>query len=693
LANHVKTKTYPSGHGLTYFYDVAGDPSSFNGNLGTGQTFRTYSSDLQYNPQGQMTREQFGTDIAFYHRRHYNARGQLFDVRLGTDSSTVNDGANPNQWTGTSWDRGALRFFYSSNYNDYAWPVAAPLNNNGNLYRQDIFVPTTLDAGGNITNWLMGVDYYGYDALNRLVRVDEFPAASWVSNGAIGPLPMSYTQYYKYDRFGNRLLNTIATWGIGINRKAFRMEGTIAPEPMTNRLKPPAGQFGLMEYDAAGNLTNDTYTGGGTRTYDAENRMLSAMDSNGVTSSSYVYDADGRRTRRKLQGLEWWQVYGVGGELVAEYSLSGSNAQLRKEYGYRNGQLLVVAESNGSCQWLVTDALGTPRMLVDQTGSLSGMKRRDYLPFGEEVPVGMGHRQASDGYGFSSSGPRQAYTGKERDGETELDYFEARYYSSVLGRFTSPDEFTGGPTELFAEVAAHNPTFYAELAEPQSLNKYAYCLNSPFKFVDPDGHQTTLADYVYVAKAAVNAAPTAADAARAVGKVFGNIHRTIMSLGGTEPAIIEGPSNETEARVMQATENQLFLSGFAGRGGAAGTMMGKAKPATTVTALGETAQVVRKAGGALTEPTLPPKTVIQQDGVKVVHYTASGDHAPAHLHVKGKGAEVRVGQNGKPLKNDPELSATQKRVVEQNKSTIRKAVDKIQRYHRFHNREDSEDQE
>ncbi|HEV8370417.1 MAG TPA: RHS repeat-associated core domain-containing protein [Pyrinomonadaceae bacterium] len=36
-------------------------------------------------------------------------------------------------------------------------------------------------------------------------------------------------------------------------------------------------------------------------------------------------------------------------------------------------------------------------------------------------------------------------TSKERDNETGLDYFLARYYSSAMGRFTSPDEFTGGP--------------------------------------------------------------------------------------------------------------------------------------------------------------------------------------------------------------------------------------------------------
>jgi RHS repeat-associated protein len=71
-----------------------------------------------------------------------------------------------------------------------------------------------------------------------------------------------------------------------------------------------------------------------------------------------------------------------------------------------------------------------------------------------------------------------------------LDYFLARYYSSTQGRFTSPDEFSGGPDELydFAEDASANPTFYAELDNPQSLNKYQYTYNNPLNMVDSDGH-------------------------------------------------------------------------------------------------------------------------------------------------------------------------------------------------------------
>jgi RHS repeat-associated protein len=62
-------------------------------------------------------------------------------------------------------------------------------------------------------------------------------------------------------------------------------------------------------------------------------------------------------------------------------------------------------------------------------------------------------------------------TGKERDSESGLDYFGARYFGSALGRFTSPDP-------LMASAHASNP---------QSWNRYAYALNNPLRFVDPDG--------------------------------------------------------------------------------------------------------------------------------------------------------------------------------------------------------------
>jgi RHS repeat-associated protein len=84
-----------------------------------------------------------------------------------------------------------------------------------------------------------------------------------------------------------------------------------------------------------------------------------------------------------------------------------------------------------------------------------------------------------------------------------------------------------------------------------------------------------------------------------------------------------------------------------------------------------------------TEPDLPPKTIVEQDGIEIVHYTRSGDHGPAHLHVKGGGPETKIGQAGKPIDGCPPLTPAQRRVVEENKSAIRRAIDRIQRWFRF----------
>ena len=71
----------------------------------------------------------------------------------------------------------------------------------------------------------------------------------------------------------------------------------------------------------------------------------------------------------------------------------------------------------------------------------------------------------------------QLFTQKQRDVETGNDYFGARYYSSLSGRFLTPD--------WSAKV---EPVPYAKLDNPQSLNLYAYVGNNPLSGTDPDGH-------------------------------------------------------------------------------------------------------------------------------------------------------------------------------------------------------------
>jgi RHS repeat-associated protein len=120
--------------------------------------------------------------------------------------------------------------------------------------------------------------------------------------------------------------------------------------------------------------------------------------------------------------------------------------------------------------WLVPDHLGTPRIILDQTGAFANVKRHDYLPFGEELPAGTGGRTAAMGY-VAGDGIRQQFTSKERDVETGLDYFGIRYYSALQGRFSSID-----PLLLTAKGS-----------KPQTWNRYAYVLNNPLRLIDIDG--------------------------------------------------------------------------------------------------------------------------------------------------------------------------------------------------------------
>jgi RHS repeat-associated protein len=68
----------------------------------------------------------------------------------------------------------------------------------------------------------------------------------------------------------------------------------------------------------------------------------------------------------------------------------------------------------------------------------------------------------------------QRFTSKERDQETGLDYFGARYMSAAQGRFTSPD-----PVKLSKQ----------RMLDPQQWNAYSYSKNNPLAFIDPDGRE------------------------------------------------------------------------------------------------------------------------------------------------------------------------------------------------------------
>jgi RHS repeat-associated protein len=253
---------------------------------------------------------------------------------------------------------------------------------------------------------------------------------------------MSWSQTNGYDRYGNRWVDL----GGGTQSLYFT--------PSTNHITG-------WSYDNAGNLLNDAMH---AYAYDGENKIRT-VDS----QSAYVYDGEGQRVR-KLLGENLRLIYGIGRNLIAEFdSVSGA---LKKEYIYGESGLVATIEptalnSNGT-RYSTPDHLGSPRVLTNSSAGV--VSRHDYMPFGEELGAGVGGRTVGMGF-VVSDGLRRKFTSYERDGETGLDFAQARFYSSAQGRFTSIDP-------LLASAVPGNP---------QTFNRYSYVANSPINLIDPTG--------------------------------------------------------------------------------------------------------------------------------------------------------------------------------------------------------------
>ena len=280
------------------------------------------------------------------------------------------------------------------------------------------------DGGG-----LLYTQTFTYDSLNRLNTAKE------VSGGAT-----AWQQDFDYDQYGNRCIRT---------------SPTVACAPAVHAANNRLTGF---SYDLAGNQLHDDADH--TYTYDAENH-IKTVDG----STAYVYDGEGQRVR-KLLGENIRMVYGISGELIAEFD--GTTNNLKKEYIYGASGLVATIATGEGTRYTTADHLGSPRILTGSNGAV--ISRHDYQPFGEELFAGMGSRTSAQGYG-ATDGLRKQFTGYERDNETGLDYAQARYYSSMAGRFTSSDPLLSS----------------GKVAQPQSWNRYSYCLNNPLVYVDPSG--------------------------------------------------------------------------------------------------------------------------------------------------------------------------------------------------------------
>jgi RHS repeat-associated protein len=122
-----------------------------------------------------------------------------------------------------------------------------------------------------------------------------------------------------------------------------------------------------------------------------------------------------------------------------------------------------IAEINasGTIKYVHQDVLGSTILITDQNGQIE--QQYEYDPFGQMIG---GVMNTDD-----SKNSKYLYTGQELDQESELYYYNARYYNPVTGRFISLDPILG------------------RAGDTLSRNGYIYAKNNPLKYVDPSGEE------------------------------------------------------------------------------------------------------------------------------------------------------------------------------------------------------------
>jgi len=309
------------------------------------------------------------------------------------------------------------------------------------------FAKSTLGDNGNVYQIVNNVNNartqnFTYDPLNRILTAASQATSGtycWGQNFALG-----------IDAWGN--LNQITA--------------SQCSAPSLTQTSNTKNQIVGFCYDAAGNLLDEIACPPNNHTfvYNAEGQLLY------TAGYSYLYDGDGQRVAKctstgqsstcPTSSTGTIYLRNLGNESALETDLSGN---VQNEYIFFNGNRLVRSDSSSALHYYFHNHLATTEVVTNAVGSTPPQQDVDYTPYGIVI----------DG----TPSEHYLFTGKERDAESGLDNFGARYNGSSLGRFMTPD-WAAKPTNV--------P--YASFGNPQSLNLYSYVNNNPTTTRDPDGH-------------------------------------------------------------------------------------------------------------------------------------------------------------------------------------------------------------
>jgi len=322
------------------------------------------------------------------------------------------------------------------------WPNGVPSNMNlGNGVKESL----------GLNNRLQATDLaaQGNQNQNVLSRSMQYYDASKHNNGNVlsitDKLNGGHSQQFGYDGF-NRLSSVSQTDGALKESYNYDVWGNATQLGSFQQAYDQNNRLVRWSYDAAGNLLND---GNHSYTYDGFGMMTTVDVGAGGATARYTYGAQGERVRKDV-GSAWTEYAQFGGQVIAEKDQTGAWT----DYIFADGQRIAKTSAAGTFYYH-RDHLGSTQAMTDAGGNV--VSSCNYAPFGRQL-------------GCSTIDPFN-FTGYEHDAESGLDHAWFRQYASTMGRFTSPDPYDGS----------------MDLANPQSLNRYAYVTNNPMSYTDPFG--------------------------------------------------------------------------------------------------------------------------------------------------------------------------------------------------------------
>jgi RHS repeat-associated protein len=313
-------------------------------------------------------------------------------------------------------------------------------------------------------------------------------------------------------------------------------------------------------YDLCGNMIvrHGGLTNSQAMVYDAENR-LKIFSQAGKVVVEYGYAADGarlwKRTDQSPTNVQVWigNIYEEKGGKVLFHVFTDGQQVCSFE---TNSALSGGSDTNRVAYYYHEDNLNSSSALSDS--SHNQIEVDSYYPFGRALTA---NPQAS----FQVS---RRFTGQVFDNETGLYYYNARYFDPELGRFIQAD-----------------PKI-PDLANPQSYNRYSYCLNNPLRYTDPTGH-----DPAYSMMFAGLSARETVDAARIAAPITIGASVAVLTGGAATPLLVSAGASTTFAAIGSG-----MIAGAAGDLASQGTQIGLGQRKSIS---GQEVAVSSLAGGAL----------------------------------------------------------------------------------------------